>query len=1632
MDVVDPPPLLGQEIIDEAQDHRKDENSAMITSSSPSYPVRRHHTVESEEERLRKLVDIQESSSHSSSHSSTCAFCIRQASWKVDEWSGAEERPEHPLLPSSLLLQGETCPVSISSVVPRMPSAPRASTSSPPPRTSVGVRVPFPFPEVPLGRDAGRFVHVLPHPSCSRSQSRSNPDHEQEARLEKEEGEKRILAFTPLLHEKQEEQEERTTRTAALSFRYENDGVAGGQPPLHSNIHENGIARPSRLPRTENEDHLGIEKEEERMEEKGPSARERRERKDAIGEVTHKKGKVHEKGLKEGMKEGFPFLRSTSEFREGELEGNAIKRVPAPVRSAEVFSVASFGKKEVGTHAMAREEEEHHKTPPPFSSSSRSAVSYSSPVRMGRTDGRSHGGISLAPIVYATSPPYTTTLLLDSSGAGGSPEAGTLPALSSPIAASPSGNGEWGSMLVPSPSSSIRLGRSMMVMGGLSYSPTESLPATFHGAGEGGGPGVDLGSGNSSGGGWPLLSSPSSVSPYPPVGWSLAKGGAPEGRHGALPEHPWPSTSPTTGPSPPSSCGASASSFLAGLAAHEEGDTVSEAPYLREGEHHRCASETHILQHILVATAYFLWVPYILAALYMTYCDAFVVVSDGTHFPHPHRDRYPSWYYFFFREGFDLLQFLWKALPILWFSTIVVSLTGWVATLSGPHIPVYLVGMAWTVGLFSFYFWDTDEVHHSKTEAFLTSTAPFSNHTRAGEVVSPSSYYPPPFVSSLASSIPSSALLMCQATPTLLPLFFLASDMCAATSRHGLSSSLAPYAFESNTTTTTTTTTPVPSDTSNPSPPSWSVNSTVNVGANTSSLLKSFFSSSSSSMFRSFSSRSVASESGLSASSSSTSSTVSPSRYALHASQLPTPFLRRRPTVSSFRSTTGSASSFSTTPTSPPPASATRTDREDSLPLSTRTGCASTTLTHTEASPCCRAPNDTIFSFPSCPSSVPAAGEEKHVSLPSSSSSSRGVPPSSSEVDGGEDGQSGCTSTLSWDHPLFSHLLQEGVVRVQDNLPAPSPWMWLAVSLTTGSVSGILCKVWTRLTKKRLVVAHWKQLQHHRHHHHHHHPPHSSRASPSTISIEDGTGASTGFASPPSAAPTMHSSIPERETRDAQAGIKGTEDLQATHPAAEEGGKAGTTGIRTESDSVDRAKAILAGGTTQHPMDSPVHASFPQEKIPWMGETRLPRAAPSFSYDARHTSAGEPFRSAQGENSSALPAGSAASSTVSTTSSMVISSYYYCRTPTSQQALPSHVFPVISPSERGRPPAMAAPPSASMVFPSSTGGPPAREVGSGSFPFSSTLPEKSREGVVVSSQVEEAVRSLPATHDHTEEHPSFEEAPEKKNGEPSHWQGEGKREGDEKERASMKGTSRPHSTAKNGEMWSPNTKPAAATSLEDSLMSPSAVPSPVSGEGAGPLSVPVVRRERIVIRPRIPGTKGFLPGAETLNASGIRPSRALTLHMSLIIPFCTGQWFSLMLRYGWRGFLIQNLVMTVTLGFIGYTTICFQLLRKHLKRSTSELSDYGTIVLRYRTLPDGSVVAEEDHIVVEMVNVKVDYMHFFYRLFSTKMGYVIVAMIAVHLYFTSWMVTMIQTLYTLNALVSGAGILVELLIYEVM
>lgn len=724
-------------------------------------------------------------------------------------------------------------------------------------------------------------------------------------------------------------------------------------------------------------------------------------------------------------------------------------------------------------------------------------------------------------------------------------------------------------------------------------------------------------------------------------------------------------------------------------------------PTLKEGQPHRCASENRMLRQILVATSSLLWVPYVVAALYVAYCDSFTVVGDDGRFPRPRRD-YPAIYYLVFRDGFDVLQFLWRAMPIGFFSVIVVSVTTWLCQVPGEQIPVYLVAFAWFVGVSSFYFWGTDEVHYNKTESFLTSRS---------------------------TSFPSSAGSF-------------------SSRNNNFTSSADGSAFNGT-------------------------NSLLSTGS-----------------------------SGRTSNSGGWWSSVPP---------LPSPFMRNRFTTSSV------------------------------LPFCSKESAAQ---------------NQSSSELSSSISS----------SSPSFSSS-----PASAAVAAAAAARSGLAS---WDEAFFSLLLQRGLVRVQDDLPTPSPWMWMWVSVSTGLLAGVLCKVWDRLQHKRRRMKRWSRgyYQGRRG---------SAARSPAPCGSPDSAAAAAACVAD-TAGPT--SATLDRKGEPAPKADERPSGVSGRH-------RAGESGPTDPSVPVARTDA-----------DLPVPSREMERGELWQKLPSSELLTPSASQHPDMLASGGTNTSTPVSRSCALGVGSVGGES----------------TPPVVGVTADHAGVSHSAREMG-----------------------IRRVGS-------------------TAQV-----------------------------------------------AVGGGSNTSFSSVGYHQRLSPAPPMVGGVAvLENGLLPAHPTPPPS-----------FMRRDRIVIRPRMKRVT--------------QASRAMSLHMSLVIPFCTGQWFSLMIRYGWRGFLIQNLVVTVTLGFIGYTSICFQLIRKHLKRSSRELFESGTVVVRHRTLPNGTQVAEEEEIVVEMVEHQVDYMLFFYRLFATKMGLFVVMMICLHVYVTSWMITMIQTLYTLNALVSGAGILVELLIYEV-
>lgn len=154
---------------------------------------------------------------------------------------------------------------------------------------------------------------------------------------------------------------------------------------------------------------------------------------------------------------------------------------------------------------------------------------------------------------------------------------------------------------------------------------------------------------------------------------------------------------------------------------------------------------------------------------------------------------------------------------------------------------------------------------------------------------------------------------------------------------------------------------------------------------------------------------------------------------------------------------------------------------------------------------------------------------------------------------------------------------------------------------------------------------------------------------------------------------------------------------------------------------------------------------------------------------------------------------------------------------------------------------------------------------------------------------------------------------------------------------------------------------------------------------------------------------------------------ALGERLYIVVPFWTGQWFAFILRHGWRGVFIENCVLILTLGMIGYTMLSFKLLREKVYRTSGR-----TTIVRYRrTVPisengndtSATVIEEEEETTVDLIDL-------ISKIFTTSFGAVGVAVVAVNVFITMLAIPFLKALVKLNALVSSVGILVELFVYE--
>lgn len=189
-----------------------------------------------------------------------------------------------------------------------------------------------------------------------------------------------------------------------------------------------------------------------------------------------------------------------------------------------------------------------------------------------------------------------------------------------------------------------------------------------------------------------------------------------------------------------------------------------------------------------------------------------------------------------------------------------------------------------------------------------------------------------------------------------------------------------------------------------------------------------------------------------------------------------------------------------------------------------------------------------------------------------------------------------------------------------------------------------------------------------------------------------------------------------------------------------------------------------------------------------------------------------------------------------------------------------------------------------------------------------------------------------------------------------------------------------------------------------------------------------------------------------------KPYAGVGYRLYIIIPFCTGQWFSFILQNGWRGIVVENGIIVLTLGMIGYTMLSISFLKERVRRSSRpgrlryvsrrEISDYNAASsdenanpANRATLKSGSAnnseerlsnVVRRDTLRIEEEDMGdgVDIIDLTSRLFTTSFGAVALGVVGLNIVVTSLAIPLLKALFSLNALVSTVGIVVELLVYE--
>ncbi|KAK7198922.1 hypothetical protein NESM_000859000 [Novymonas esmeraldas] len=185
----------------------------------------------------------------------------------------------------------------------------------------------------------------------------------------------------------------------------------------------------------------------------------------------------------------------------------------------------------------------------------------------------------------------------------------------------------------------------------------------------------------------------------------------------------------------------------------------------------------------------------------------------------------------------------------------------------------------------------------------------------------------------------------------------------------------------------------------------------------------------------------------------------------------------------------------------------------------------------------------------------------------------------------------------------------------------------------------------------------------------------------------------------------------------------------------------------------------------------------------------------------------------------------------------------------------------------------------------------------------------------------------------------------------------------------------------------------------------------------------------------------------------------------MVVPFCTGQWFSFILHHGWRGIVVENGTILLSLSLVGYTMLSYKFLKRQLLRVSGQVARSATARTRTRrhklrqqqqqqqqqqqgTSDDAThsggaaAAASDDDVGADDVLsadgaddlgevAVVDVIELISKLFTTSFGVVVLVVLGLNVFMTSLCIPFLKALFKLNALVSGVGIVIELIMYEV-